>query len=160
MDNPRTHSLTLFGCVLLLLALCWTSIEAPRRFAKEVAHRETAVKSRLNLIRIAEEQYKDVHGVYAAQLTTLVQNKLLADSLRFIPYAQHQTFQLATATLQGKSGKSIPVMECRAAYKSFLYDLDRMAVERLVQQCMETGRYPGLKIGDLTQPNGNAGNWE
>ena len=59
-----------------------------------------------------------------------------------------------------KSGKQIPLMECAAEYTSYLNGLDQRSVDALVQEAIAAGRYPGLKIGDVTTTNNNAGNWE
>jgi len=58
------------------------------------------------------------------------------------------------------SGRQIPLVECAAEYTSYLKGLDRNAVAALVQEAVAAGRYPGLKIGDITTSNSNAGNWE
>jgi hypothetical protein len=51
-------------------------------------------------------------------------------------------------------------MECGARYEQFLDGLDANSVANLIEEASAAGRYPGLKIGDIVQPNNNAGNWE
>lgn len=51
-------------------------------------------------------------------------------------------------------------MECSAAYDDYLKGLDKNSIDNLTQAANESGRFPGLKFGDTTQPNDNAGNWE
>lgn len=51
-------------------------------------------------------------------------------------------------------------MECGAEYKTYLQGLDKGMTDNLTEEAEAEGRYPGLKIGDLTTPNDNDGNWE
>ena len=50
-------------------------------------------------------------------------------------------------------------MECGAAYEDFLDGLDENAIQEITEQANYSGEYPGLKIGDITTDNNNAGNW-
>ncbi len=85
------------------------------------------------------------------------------DSLRYIPYAEGDTFQLSTFLAITRSGTTQYVMECCAPDESFLKNMgrngDRLIVNRR-QLADDMGNYPGLKIGDLNNWNNNAGNWE
>ena len=51
-------------------------------------------------------------------------------------------------------------MECRAPYAAYLKGLSEREIYNLTDAAEKQGRYAGLKIGDLTTPNNNAGNWE
>ncbi|MBQ8937417.1 MAG: hypothetical protein IJ066_06815 [Bacteroidaceae bacterium] len=86
-----------------------------------------------------------------------------ADSIRYIPYAEGDTFQLQAQTTVTRSGTIMYVMECAAPDTSFLKNMGRNG-ERLIvnraQLADDMGSYPGLKIGDLWNWNNNAGNWE
>ncbi len=86
-----------------------------------------------------------------------------ADSLRYIPFAEGDTFQLQTFTTMTRSGTIQYVMECAAPDASFLKNMgrngDRLIVNRR-QLADDMGNYAGLKIGDLYNWNNNAGNWE
>jgi type II secretory pathway pseudopilin PulG len=147
-------------CVGVLTLLCVLSVASPLRFDRQRAERETAVKARLVAIRSAEEHYRARHGSYAESFGPLVEGGFLADSLRYIPYTDHKPFQLTASTVIGKSGKHIPLMECSATYDQYLDGLDKNSVANLIEEANNAGRYPGLKVGDITEPNGNAGNWE
>lgn len=147
-------------CVLLLAVVCWMSVNAPIRFEKEQEKRETAIKERLMAIRKAEELYRKQHGAYTGDWATLIQSKLLADSLQYVPYTDKHRFSLSATTIIGKSGQQIPLMECGATYDIYLQGLDKHAISSLVEEANEAGRYPGLKIGDISELNGKHGNWE
>lgn len=146
--------------VLVLVVLCFLSVNAPMRFDRQRAERERAVKRRLITIRTAEERYRKAHGVYAGSFDELKKARLLADSLRFIPFSDRKTFALTATTIIGKSGQEIPLMECSATYDDYLQGLDANQVAALTEEANTAGRFPGLKIGDIAEPNDNAGNWE
>ena len=111
------------------------------------------------LIRTAEEKYKQKHGVYTGDFATLAKEKLLADSLQYIPFSNGKKFSLVATTIVGKSGKQTPLMECGATYETYLEGLDGDAIRQATDMANYAGLYPGLKIGDITTDNDNAGNW-
>ena len=60
-------------CALLLLFICWRSIQDDQEFNAEVAAREAVVKARLLQIRTAEEAYKAQHeGIYCDNWNVLI----------------------------------------------------------------------------------------
>lgn len=60
-------------CVVLLLFICWRSIQDDQDFNAEVASRENVVKARLLEIRAAEEAYKAQHeGEYCSDWPVLI----------------------------------------------------------------------------------------
>lgn len=156
----RRTNILLTACILVLLVLCYRSISAPMRFEKERARRETVVKQRLTAIRTAEEHYRQRTGLYTERLDTLVALGLLSDSACVIPFTQGQRFEATTTVEVGRSGKEIPLMECGATYPDYLQGLDAASIADLTSAAEQAGRYPGLKFGDITTPNDNAGNWE
>lgn len=87
-----------------------------------------------------------------------------ADSLRYIPFSQGDTFELIACPNTTRSGSIIQVMECNAPDSSFLKGMGK-AGNRLIynrsEEANAKGAYPGLKIGDAGNNwNNNAGNWE
>lgn len=144
----------------LLCVVCFMSVYSPMRFDGQQEVRERAVKERLLKIRSAEEKYRKLHGCYAGDFAALVNSGLLADSLRYIPFAEKRVFDLTSTTVTGKSGRVVPLMECGAKYNDYLDGLDENSIANLIEQANNAGRYPGLKIGDISSPTDNAGNWE
>ena len=176
-------------CVILLLFICWRSIQDDIDFQEEVTVRENAVKARLLQIRAAEEEYKlQNDGMYCDSLWKLVAfvrdgripkvvkegvlsdeqmekglteasaaaivnsgdqaaiaaNGLqgfrrdttwvvladslfgpgfVADSLRYIPFSEGDTFALQSFTNLTRSGTIQYVMECCAPDASFLKNI-------------------------------------
>lgn len=158
MKIKNNHILLI--CVLALALICFLSVDKPIHFQHQQAIREYAVKERLLKIRTAEERYRKATGAYTGDFTLLVKRGLLADSLQYIPYSGGKRFSLTASTQIMKSGKQIPLMECDANYEDYLHGLDQNSIDNLIQEANESGRYPGLRIGDINTPNYNAGNWE
>ena len=84
----------------------------------------------------------------------------VADSLRYIPFAEGDTFGLVACPNTTRSGTIIQVMECCAPDSSFLKGMGKQG-SRIINNRAEEAAYPGLKIGDIGGNwNNNAGNWE
>lgn len=158
--STRTINIILLVCVAAMVAVCAMSICAPVNFDKHRAQREAVVKERLVRIRAAQERYRKATGTYADSFARLVSGGFLADSLQYVPFAEGQRFNLSTTMQTTKSGRTIPLMECGAEYKTYLQGLNKGMTDNLTEEAEAEGRYPGLKIGDLTTPNDNDGNWE
>ena len=160
MRKGTNNNLILGVLALALAVTCGLSVYSPVRFDKQKALRERAVKERLLKIRNAEEKYRKANGVYADDFNLLVKGGYLADSLQYIPFSDGKKFSVTVSTQIGKSGREIPLMECGAGYEDYLKGLDANSIANLIEEANSSGRYPGLKIGDITTPNDNAGNWE
>ncbi|MBP5394005.1 MAG: hypothetical protein J6Y59_09345 [Bacteroidaceae bacterium] len=88
----------------------------------------------------------------------------VADSLRYIPFSQGDTFEIIACPNTTRSGTIIQVMECNAPDSSFLKGMGKQG-NRLIynrnEEANAKGAYAGLKIGDAGNNwNNNAGNWE
>lgn len=153
------HNYLLAVCAVALAVACIWSVSRPLRFDQKRQEREEAVKERLLAIRSAEERYCAQHGEYAADFATLIAAGLLADSSQYIPYSGGERFDLSTSARITPSGKVVPLMQCGAQYHQYLKGLDDNSVGNLTDAADAAARYPGLKVGDLTEDNGNAGNW-
>ena len=86
------------------------------------------------------------------------------DSLRYIPFAEGDTFEIIACPNTTKSGAIIQVMECNAPISSYLKGMgklgDRM-IKNTTVESDQTGRYAGLRIGEAGNGwNTNAGHWE
>ena len=84
-----------------------------------------------------------------------------AKSLKMIPIAgEPAEFTLGATVIVTGSGIGVPVFEARAHNNVILRDLDRQLVINLNDQRRTNEKYPGLKVGSLTETINNAGNWE
>ena len=159
MRRKISNNFILGACAIVLLLICLLSIYQPIHFQSEQAEREKAVKEALLVIRNAEENYKHTHGVYTGDLGTLVKEKFLKKEHQYIPFSNGKKFTLTATTIVGKSGKQIPLMECGATYDEYLDGLNEDAIREITENANNSGDFPGLKIGDITTDNNNAGNW-
>ncbi len=69
-------------------------------------------------------------------------------------------FSMDTATLTSGSGYTVKVFEAGVKYDDYLGDLDKQLLVNLDDKAAKLERYPGLRVGSLTEINNNAGNWE
>ena len=83
-----------------------------------------------------------------------------ADSLPFIPYGKGARFELETRTDSTYSDMPLYLFQAQAAFDTFLNDLNRQQLNALKATCEKENKYAGLRVGDIEQPNNNAGNWE
>lgn len=80
------------------------------------------------------------------------------DSLRYVPFVGKE-FELRSV-VKKVSGVDVPLFEACTSFDVLLSGLDRQLTVNLNAERTDTGRYPGLKVGSIDQPNNNAGNWE
>jgi hypothetical protein len=84
-----------------------------------------------------------------------------AKNLKMIPVpGEPAEFTLGATVIVTGSGIGVPVFEARAHNNVILRDLDRQLVINLNDQRRTNEKYPGLKVGSLTETINNAGNWE
>lgn len=98
--------------------------------------------------------------VWINMCDTIFGEDFIADSIQYIPYSNGEKFELEKTIHVGRSGVTQNVMECRAPYAAYLKGLSAREIYNLEDEAEQRSVYGGLKIGDLTTPNNNAGNWE
>jgi hypothetical protein len=87
------------------------------------------------------------------------------DDLKFVPNITKADgspllFSMDTATLVSGSGYTVKVFEAAVLYDDYLAGLNRQLVVNLNVVAKTLDKYPGLRVGSLTEINNNAGNWE
>lgn len=85
------------------------------------------------------------------------------EQLRFIPGTGNKArFIMDAGIITTESKVVIPIVECRAPYKSFLDTLEfRQEIINLIDDDVNNyNRYPGVKFGSMESGNNEAGNWE
>lgn len=92
------------------------------------------------------------HGKYT--------NETIGDII-YIPYTDHIKFEAeVNDSYTTSQGIHIPLVEVRAHFNTYLGDLDDQERVNLIDREEQLFHYPGLKMGDVNEPNNNAGNWE
>ena len=87
-------------------------------------------------------------------------NLLLYDvlSLRYIPFTDNELFTLDAGIVE-KGGVDVNVFEATSHFKVILNGLDEQMVVNLIAAKEQIERYPGLKVGSMTEASTD-GNWE
>ena len=80
------------------------------------------------------------------------------DSLAFIPFSGDSL--IMESAVKTVSGVKVPLFEASMPFKSLLKGLNNQLRINLDAEREDQGRYKGLKVGSITAPNNNAGNWE
>lgn len=81
------------------------------------------------------------------------------NQLRQVP-GTNETIDMDTASVTTGSGYNIKIFQASVPYEKYLSDLDQRELRNLIEVDEKVGRFPGLKVGSLTEVNNNAGNWE
>ncbi|MCX6239162.1 MAG: hypothetical protein NTY07_16645 [Bacteroidia bacterium] len=85
------------------------------------------------------------------------------DKMRYIPFTKNEVFFLGTNVITTGSGVKVAVFEARAHNNQILNELHRKFKQEIInlnEKRRLDGKYPGLKVGSLTETNNSAGNWE
>ena len=91
---------------------------------------------------------------------SLCKGKYELDSLRYVPLTGGKVFEMDTASIETASKIIVPVFEAKAHNDVYMLGLDRQEIVNKTDEQEKNSKYPGLKVGSLTEINNNAGNWE
>ncbi len=114
-------------------------------------------------LTVARGLFKKEQFKIAVIDTVFGTKKLTADAvrqLRFIPFGDGREYILDAGILETESKVKVPVFECKAPYKDFLFDLDPQELVNLIDTDKGLSKYPGVKVGSMTTATNDAGNWE
>ena len=59
-----------------------------------------------------------------------------------------------------KSNVEVPLFEASVPYDVYLNGLNKQEIINLNEKAKTLGKFAGLKVGDISSPNNNSGNWE
>ncbi|HAF29356.1 MAG TPA: hypothetical protein DCG75_09950 [Bacteroidales bacterium] len=90
---------------------------------------------------------------------TLFPANFNADLLWKVPFTEDAKFEMATANLT-VSNLNVNVFEAKVHYDVLLNGLDEQEIINLKETMKNQNNFPGVKVGDVIEPNNNAGNWE
>ena len=82
------------------------------------------------------------------------------DSIAYVPFTNNARFEMEASMYLSTSGIKIPLFEARVPFSVYLQGLDEQEIHNLIDARRTQGKYEGLKVGDITSPNNNSGNWE
>ena len=98
--------------------------------------------------------------MWIAVLDTIFPKGFNADSLRYVPFGNGTEFEMVTRSDTTKSGAPLNLFQAQTPYETYIGDLDHQQLVNLKDVQTKLGKYCGLRVGDIEQPNNNAGNWE
>lgn len=97
---------------------------------------------------------------FIALLDTIYPKGYPIDSLAFVPYGNGTKFEIATSVDTTKASGPLYLFEVRTPYQVYLQGINEQELNNLISEQKKMDRYCGLKVGDVENPNNNAGNWE
>ena len=100
--------------------------------------------------------------------------------IKYIPFTNDKDTIIYAAEIKTVSGVKVPLFEAAIPYaekkmlpytdktkaepyvyvERLLKGMNHQLIVNLCEERIDTDRYPGLKVGSVTAPNNNAGNWE
>ena len=95
-----------------------------------------------------------------AVMDTIFAKGFNPDSLPYVPYGNGAKFELAIRKDTTKAGAPLNLFQAQVAYDVYLGDLNHQELVNLKDVQTKLGKYCGLRVGDIEQPNNGAGNWE
>ena len=98
--------------------------------------------------------------MWVSVLDTIFPKGFNADSLRYVPFGNGKEFEMASRQDTTKSGAPLNLFQAQTPYETYIGDLDKQQIINLKDVQKKLGKYCGLRVGDIEQPNNNAGNWE
>lgn len=93
-------------------------------------------------------------------LDSLFKKGFPIDSLRFVPFTNGEQFTMDAGEIKTLSAVMVKVFEAKVPNKVLLNGLDHQQIVNLDDMANQLDRYPGLKVGSMTEATNNAGNWE
>ena len=98
--------------------------------------------------------------MWVSVLDTIFPEGFNPDSLKYVPFGNGQVFEMVTRSDTTKSGAPLNLFQAQTPYETYIGDLDKQQIINLKDVQSKLGKYCGLRVGDIEQPNNNAGNWE
>ncbi len=80
------------------------------------------------------------------------------EEFMYIPHSEKETFEMDAGQIE-RGGVKVSVFEAKAPFNSYLSGLDQQRVYNLIAHMEQIERYPGLRVGSMTEPSTD-GNWE
>ena len=98
--------------------------------------------------------------MWVAVLDTIFPKGFNPDSMRYVPFGNGVQFEMVTRSDTTKSGAPLNLFQAQTPYETYLGGLNAQELANLKDLQTKLGKYCGLRVGDIEQPNNNAGNWE
>lgn len=127
-------------------------------YERSLGSADDSVAVAKGLVRVEKFKIAVIDTIFGLKTVTPEDVKAFAE----VPYSSGQTFFLEAGELTTQSEVVVKVFECRTPYKAYLSDLEEQELINLIDEVkgLPGNRYPGLKVGSMTEATNEAGNWE
>ena len=98
--------------------------------------------------------------LWVSVLDTIYPKGYNADSLRYVPFGNGAMFEMEIRDDTTNMGAPLHLFQAQTPYETYISDLNKQELINLKDLRNKLGKYCGLRVGDIEQPNNNAGNWE
>ncbi|MBQ7237326.1 MAG: hypothetical protein IJS20_00895 [Bacteroidales bacterium] len=131
----------------------WMYLCNPKKYAKEIS------KFNLDINTFSRDTVKV--NVLENDSSMMSRNVLKwIDTIQYVPFAARDTFELNIGSVTTASGYNMSLFEAKVPYEVYLKGLNEAELNNKIAERKEMDKFPGLQVGDATQANNNAGNWE
>ncbi len=97
---------------------------------------------------------------YTSVLDSIFVDGFAVDSLKYVPFCGDIQFVMGAASVQTGSMVMVEVFEASVLNDIFLKGLDKQLIINYNALRKRITGFPGMRVGNLVEPNNNAGNWE
>jgi hypothetical protein len=80
--------------------------------------------------------------------------------LRYVPFGNGAEFEMYSRKDTTEAGAPLNLFQAQTSFDTYMSDMDKQQLINLKDLQSKLGKYCGLRVGDIEQPNNNAGNWE
>lgn len=92
---------------------------------------------------------------------SLFEKNFEAENMRFVPFFDNKyEFKMQTGQVLTGAKVYVNVLEVSVTNEVLLQGLNKSLLKAMEEEALQNGKFPGLKIGSLSEANNNAGNWE
>ncbi|MFI3266992.1 MAG: hypothetical protein R3Y15_07565 [Rikenellaceae bacterium] len=127
-------------------------------YERSLGSADDSVAVAKGLVKVEKFKMAVIDTVFGVKKLSAADVKSFAE----VPFSNGSKFILNAGDLTTQSEVVVQVFECRTPYKAYLSDLDEQELVNLIDEIkgLPGNRYPGLKVGSMTETTNDAGNWE
>lgn len=97
---------------------------------------------------------------YTSVMDSIFNPGFSVDSIRYVPYTDGKEFKLEADIVETGSKVDVEVFEASVLNDVFLKGLDEQLIINYNAERKKITGFPGMRVGNVEEPNNNAGNWE
>ncbi len=131
----------------------WMYLCNPKKYAKEIQ------KFNLDINTFSRDTVKV--NILENDSSMMARNVMSwIDTLMYVPFGNKDTFELNLGSVTTASGYNMSLFEAKVPFSVYLKGLNEGELNNKIAERKEMEKFEGLQVGDASQANNNAGNWE